>query len=105
MCAAPICSKITRGQGSCRCKQRLPMMPADYCTEIVIPTVLDLKSHRLSRRHAYLAAIVAFHIKDHLHTAGEKQIEKTMRADGLEFDLVRGICNGTKHVETDSKHV
>src|SRR4051794_26335135 len=81
------------------------MMPADYFTEIVIPTVLDFNSHRRSRRHAYLAAIVVFHLKDHLHRAGEKDVESTMRADGPEFDVVRGICNGTKHVTTNANHI
>ncbi|MCJ2089055.1 hypothetical protein MKK88_24160 [Methylobacterium sp. E-005] len=32
--------------------------------EIALPTVLEFKANRLSRRHAYLACIATFHIKD-----------------------------------------
>jgi hypothetical protein len=46
-----------------------------------------------------------FHIKDHLSKAGEKRIEDRMRkATGTSFDVVRAICNGTKHVETNQSH-
>jgi len=81
------------------------MTPAEYVDEIVIPTVREFRDNRRSRRHAYLACIVTFHIKDHLAKAGKKGIEKTMRTGASKaFDLVRGICNGTKHVVTDSSH-
>jgi hypothetical protein len=49
--------------------------------------------------------MVVFHLKDHLKKAGEGSIEKKMRkTTGNSFDVVRAICNGTKHVVTDPSH-
>jgi hypothetical protein len=82
------------------------MTPAEFMGEIVVPTLREFRDERRSRRHAYLACIAVFHLKDHLKKAGEKGIEDAMRAEcGLAFDVVRGICNGTKHVETDGSHI
>jgi len=82
------------------------MTPAEYVTEIVVPTVRECRDSRLSRRHAYLACIVTFHIKDHLKKAGvTASIENAMRsACPDDFDVVRAVCNGTKHVETNATH-
>ncbi len=73
--------------------------------EIVLPTVAEFKRAPQSRRLAYLSCIATFHIKDHLKSAGLTSIETTMRAAcGDSFDVVRAICNGTKHVQTDASH-
>ena len=81
------------------------MTPAEYIDEIVVPTILEFKACRRSRRYAYLACITTFHIKDHLKVAGATGIETAIRAEvSSAFDVVRAICNGTKHVETDSSH-
>jgi hypothetical protein len=37
------------------------MTPSEYFTEIVLPTVLNFKEQRISRRNAYLSCVVAFH--------------------------------------------
>jgi hypothetical protein len=74
--------------------------------EIMVPTLREFRDERRSRRRAYLACIAVFHLKDHLRKAGETRVEATMRAScGVAFDVVRGVCNGTKHVETDGSHV
>jgi hypothetical protein len=74
--------------------------------EIVIPTLREFRDDRRSRRRAYLACVAVFHLKDHLKKAGGKNIEATMRAScGVAFDVVRGVCNGVKHVETDGRHL
>jgi hypothetical protein len=81
------------------------MSPADYVREVVLPTMCEFKENRRSRRNAYLTCMAVFHIKDHLRKAGEEEVEKKMRrATGKSFDVVRAICNGTKHVETDASH-
>jgi hypothetical protein len=78
------------------------MTPADFVNDIVVPTVREFRDVRRSRRRAYLACIIVFHIKDHLRKAGAKQIEDTIRkATGDGFDAVRAVCNGTKHVVTN----
>jgi hypothetical protein len=81
------------------------MTPAEFMSEIVIPTLRDLLDERRSRRRAYLACVALFHVKDHLKKAGEQGIENAMRAlCSVAFDVVRGVCNGTKHVATDGSH-
>ena len=65
-------------------------------SEIVVPTLRELRNERRSRRRAYLACIAVFHLSDHLENAGETGIEDAMRAScGVAFDVVRGVCNGT----------
>lgn len=82
------------------------MTPADYLNEIALPAAVDFKGSPRSRRLAYQACINAFHVKDHLKRAGASNIEPTMRAaTGYMFDVVRGVCNGTKHVQTDGSHI
>ena len=82
------------------------MTPQIYMNEIVLPTVVEFKREPRSRRRAYLSCVVTFHLKDHLKAAGETGIEQTMRtAAGDAFDVVRGLCNGTKHVQTDQTHL
>lgn len=83
----------------------MSMKPQEYMDDIVLPTVAELKGQPRSRHRAYLACIVTFHLKDHLRAAGERGIEKAMRATTAgAFDVVRGVCNGTKHVQTDGSH-
>ena len=82
------------------------MTPADYMNEIVVATLRDFRDDRRSRRQAYLACIAVFHLKDHLKKVGVQSVENRMRGTcGIAFDVVRGVCNGTKHVETSAKHV
>ena len=82
------------------------MSPAEYVDEIVLPTVRDFAASRRSRRLAYLSCMVVFHIKDHLGKARAHQIEMTVRTTAAEaFNVVRAVCNGTKHVTIDQTHV
>ena len=81
------------------------MTPVDYVTEIVLPTVTEFRHERRSRRRAYLACMVTFHVKDHLRIAGATRIENAVRSvEPAAFDVVRAVCNGTKHVEADASH-
>jgi hypothetical protein len=81
------------------------MTPAEYVNEIVVPTVRDARDCRQSRRHAYLACIVTFHMKDHLEKAGETDVHQQMQTACPEhFDVVRSVCNGTKHVVLNRGH-
>jgi hypothetical protein len=76
--------------------------PADYVNEIVVPTVREFRDDRRSRRHAYLACIVTFHVRDHLKKAGEQHPDKLMEAACKdEWKVVRAVCNGTKHVTSE----
>lgn len=80
------------------------MTPAEYVNEIVVPTVIEFKSQRRSRRHAYLACIATFHVKDHLDRSGVTDIVSLVRAtEPHAYDLIRAVCTGTKHVDTDPR--
>jgi hypothetical protein len=81
------------------------MTPAEYVNEMVQPTVREFRDERRSRRRAYLACIVVFHIIDYLKNAGEKDVwRKLKQANPDIFELVRSICDGSKHFETNAKH-
>jgi Alanine dehydrogenase/PNT, N-terminal domain len=46
------------------------------------------------------------HIKDHLTRAGASSVEDKMRQACPDlFNVVRGVCNATKHVATDKRHL
>lgn len=82
------------------------MTPTEFMDEIAVPTLREFRDERRSRRRAYLACIAVFHLKDHLKKAGEKGIEIAMRAEcSVAFDVVRSVCNGSKHLDTDASHV
>jgi hypothetical protein len=77
------------------------MTPAAYVETIVIPTLREAMAARNDRRPNYLACIVIFHVLDYIAAArGERvgpvrgAVERTGTAV---FEVVRGICNGTKH--------
>jgi hypothetical protein len=81
------------------------MTPADYVNEIVVPTVREFRDEPRCRRRLYLACMATFHIKDHLQKAKARKVEKAIRAaTGDAFDVVRAVCNGTKHGEADETH-
>jgi hypothetical protein len=78
------------------------MTPAEYLAEILLPTAIEFRDERRSRRRAYLACIAAFHMKDYLRRAGAKGVEDAVREACIsngDFDLVRDVCNGAKHLE------
>jgi hypothetical protein len=84
------------------------MKPGDYVEEIVLPTMRDFGSNPRSRRHAYLTCMAVFHIRDHLKVAlkvSKADIDRKMQAattaTSNSFDVVRAICNGTKHAGPD----
>ncbi|WP_207210328.1 hypothetical protein, partial [Lichenibacterium ramalinae] len=87
------------------------------------PTVEEFRDCPTSRRHGYLAAVVVYHLRDHLaeatavltgvsrtdqhaiRTAAE-QVDAAVRdrTPFGGFDVVRGVCNGTKHATTRQPH-
>ena len=102
------------------------MTPAEFAAEIVIPTVEEFRDDRTSRRRSYLAAIAVYHLRDHLaealaaaHFVGDskrdreavdtaaKQVDAAIRQHVPfgGFDVVRAVCNGTKHATTRQPHL
>jgi hypothetical protein len=74
------------------------MLPADYALEIIVPIVREFRDDRRSRRRAFLACIVTYHLKDYLEKSGA-DVEAAMKMFGRAtcFEVVRAVCNGTKH--------
>jgi hypothetical protein len=75
--------------------------PKEYAIEVVMPTVQEYIRHRNDRRLAYLSCIAAYHLTDYVATA-----EGTSKSDVCQkiraicanaFDVVQGICHGSKH--------
>lgn len=76
------------------------MTPNAFATEIVVPTVRDFRDNRRSRRHAYLACIVTYQLKDFLEKEGV-DVEGAMKTFGRSnsFEAVRAVCTAAKHKE------
>ena len=77
------------------------MLPSEYMSEIVLPTVDEHLKAMGDRRLAYLACIATYHVRDYLSRAGAGDtgaIVAQMRGVcANSFDVVEGICNGSKH--------
>jgi hypothetical protein len=73
----------------------------DFASEIVVPTVKEALADRGNRRRVYIASIVTYSLIDHISAA--IKVEKSKVCDGLRnvcapaFEVVEGVCNGTKH--------
>ena len=83
------------------------MTPTSYMAEIVIPTAQEFMAARGDRRRAYLACIAAFHLCDYVQRADGKAINSVRRPIRAlcepSFDVVEGICNGSKHCGRDGR--
>jgi hypothetical protein len=81
------------------------MLPAEYMSQIVLPTVDEYLATTGDRRRAYLACIATYHVRDYLARAEDVsvgEIERNMRGVcANSFDVVEGICNGSKHYRND----
>jgi len=81
------------------------MLPAEYVSEIVLPTVNEYLAAMGDRRRGYLACIASYHVRDYLHRAegvGKLEIDRRMREKcAISFDVVEGISNGSKHCGND----
>lgn len=74
------------------------MTPQEYCDEIVLPTFREYENSTNSRRRAYLACIVVFHLADYLKKAGAVEPAAVMRAKCLPaWQTVHAVATGAKH--------
>jgi hypothetical protein len=83
------------------------MTPAEYASEIIAPTVREFGDSMDDRRRGIIACIVTYSLTDYLTKAGAGEVWTRARevcAD--EFDIVQGVCNGSKHCGTraDARH-
>jgi hypothetical protein len=84
------------------------MLPAEYMSQIVLPTVDEYLAATGDRRRACLACIATCHVRDYLARAEAVslgEIERNMRAVcANSFEVVEGICNGSKHCGNSRNH-
>jgi hypothetical protein len=77
------------------------MLPSEYVSEIVLPTVDEYLAATGDLRRAILACVVTYHVRDYLAAAsGCSKGEVDRRIGALcafAFDVVDGVCNGSKH--------
>ena len=77
------------------------MTPAEYMTEVVLPTVDEYLLARADLRRAVLACIVVWHVRDYLKKAvglGLGDVDTKMKTlCEFSFDVIEGIANGSKH--------
>jgi hypothetical protein len=75
------------------------MFPKEYFEEILIPTLLDSFERPDSRRCAYLACIVTYHMLDYLEAAGEKHVYATMNSScGSHWEAIHVVATAAKHL-------
>jgi hypothetical protein len=81
------------------------LTPAEYITEVVLPTVDEYLLARADLRRAVLACIVAWHVRDYLKKGlGLSLGEVDARIKALcrfSFDVLEGLANGSKHFRND----
>ena len=93
------------------------MTPRDYAETVVLPTVREFLAERGDLRRAILSCVTSYHLIDHLahaqrsaHTGkraskkereaeAEKIRDKLRSVCASSFEVVQGICNGTKHAD------
>ncbi len=77
------------------------MTPTEFMDEVVLPTAREFMAARGDRRRAYLACIAAFHLCDYVSRANGVKLDVVRPAIRslcqLSFDVVEGVCNGSKH--------
>jgi hypothetical protein len=78
------------------------MVPSEYVSEIVLPTVDEYLAATGNLRRAILACVVTYHVRDYLAEAGicsRTEVDRRIKAlcGAFSFDVVEGVCNGSKH--------
>jgi hypothetical protein len=83
------------------------MTPSEYASMVVAPTVREYLAAMGDQRRAYLACIAVYHLTDYVAKAegtGDRAASdvraKLRGACENSFDVVQGICNGSKHCGT-----
>jgi hypothetical protein len=78
------------------------MLPSEYVSEIVLPTVDEYLAATGDLRRAILACVVTYHVRDYLAAASGcrmGEVDRRIKAlSAFSFDVVEGVCNGSKHV-------
>jgi hypothetical protein len=78
------------------------MVPSEYVSKIVLPTVDEYLAATGDLRRAILACGVTYHVRDYLAAAigcSMGEVDRRIRAlCTFSYDVVEGVCLGSKHV-------
>ncbi|HCL65149.1 MAG TPA: hypothetical protein DIC56_09980 [Rhizobium sp.] len=74
------------------------MTPKEYMKEILLPTLSEYEEDTQSRRRAYLACIVVYHLSDYLKKAGaDNPAKKMCNQCTTAWNVVHAVAIGAKH--------
>ena len=77
------------------------MTPEEYIRDILQPTIKDLVQNRASKRHAFLACVVTFHMIDYLCGRRRKAVLRgEYRVQSAAFAAVDRIAHGRAEAQT-----
>ena len=83
------------------------MSPSVYLNQIIFPTVDEYLAATGDLRRAILACVVTYHVRDYVAEEGicsKTEVDRRIKAlCTFSFDVVEGVCNGSKHVR-NTKH-
>jgi hypothetical protein len=83
------------------------MVPSEYVSKIVLPTVDEYLAATGDLRRAILACGVTYHVRDYLAAASgcsKGEVDRRIKAIcAFSFDVVDGVCNGSKHVRNTDR--
>jgi hypothetical protein len=83
------------------------MLPSEYVSGIVLPTVDEYLAATGDLRRATLACVVTYHIRDYLAEVGvcsRTEVDRRVKARcAFSFDVVEGVCLGSKHVRNTER--
>jgi hypothetical protein len=84
------------------------MVPSEYVSKIVLPTVDEYLAATGDLRRAILACGVTYHVRDYLLAAGSGcslgEVDRRVEAVcAFSFDVVEGVCLGSKHVRNTDR--
>ncbi len=77
------------------------MTPEEYMRDIMQPTIKDLVQNRMSKRHAFLACVVTFHMIDYLCGKRRKAVLRgEYRVQSAAFAAVDRIAHGRAEAQS-----
>ena len=83
------------------------MLPSQYVSEIVLPTVDEYLAATGDLRRAILACGVTYHVRDYVAEEGicsRTEVDRRIKAlCTFSFDVVEGVCLGSKHVRNTQR--
>jgi hypothetical protein len=71
-----------------------------YADEVMDPTIAEFENEPRSRRRAFIACLVTFHLIDYIDAQRRKELRQEFRGDCPAFAVVDRVTHAFKHVTT-----